>query len=53
MGLKVPTPEEIVRARTPAGGWTRTQLAAWGIPWPPPRGWRKKLEKASQDRDHK
>lgn len=27
----------------PGGGYTRDQLAAWGVPWPPPKGWRKKL----------
>ncbi|MGO9354981.1 MAG: hypothetical protein ACLP3C_30650, partial [Mycobacterium sp.] len=31
----VPTPDEIEAARTPAGGWTRAQLAVWGVPWPP------------------
>lgn len=24
-------------------GWTREKLASYGIPWPPPRGWRKQL----------
>jgi hypothetical protein len=38
-----PTAEQIDAAKTPAGGWTRAQLAAWGVPWPPPRGWRKAL----------
>lgn len=35
---------EILAARTPAGGWTRAQLAEWGVPWPPPRGWKQKLQ---------
>ncbi|MFC4560581.1 hypothetical protein ACFO4E_01795 [Nocardiopsis mangrovi] len=39
----MPTLEEIDAARTPAGGWTREQLAEWGVPWPPPKGWRKRL----------
>ena len=39
-----PTAEEIEAARTPAGGWTRATLAGWGVPWPPPKGWRKRLE---------
>ena len=30
-------------ARTPAGGWTKDQLAFWGVSWPPPKGWKKKL----------
>nr|BEK71108.1 hypothetical protein KPHV_83350 [Kitasatospora purpeofusca] len=38
-----PTPEEIEAARTPAGGWSRGQLAAWGVPWPPPKGWKRQL----------
>lgn len=24
-------------------GWTKPKLASWGVPWPPPRGWRKRL----------
>lgn len=35
---------EIEAAMTPAGGFTKATLAAWGVPWPPPKGWRKKLE---------
>lgn len=38
------TREEIEAGRSPKGGWTRAQLAAWGVPWPPPKGWRKRLE---------
>lgn len=26
-------------------GFTKTQLAKWGLPWPAPKGWRKKLIK--------
>lgn len=37
------TEADIAAARTPRGGWTRDTLAAWGIPWPPPEGWRRKL----------
>lgn len=37
------TAEDIAAARTPAGGWTKQQLHAWGVPWPPPKGWRKAL----------
>lgn len=36
--------QEIEAAQTPNGGWTRAQLAKWGVPWPPPKGWRKQLE---------
>ncbi|WP_328381804.1 hypothetical protein OHS81_01885 [Streptomyces sp. NBC_00400] len=39
----LPSSEEIQAARTPAGGWKRDQLAAWGIPWPPPKGWKGEL----------
>lgn len=28
---------------TSRGGHTRAQLAAWGVPWPPPKGWKKRL----------
>lgn len=38
-----PTEAEIEAARSPRGGWSRDQLAAWGIPWPPPKGWRRAL----------
>lgn len=40
---KLPSPQEIEDAKTPRGGWTRATLAAWGVVWPPPRGWRKGL----------
>lgn len=34
---------DIEAARSPAGGWRRATLAKWGVPWPPPKGWRKAL----------
>jgi hypothetical protein len=34
---------DVESAKTDAGGWTRAQLAEWGVPWPPPEGWKKKL----------
>lgn len=37
------TMEEIEAARSPRGGWTASTLAAWGVPWPPPKGWQEKL----------
>lgn len=46
-----PTSAEIEAARTPAGGWTREQLAAWGVPWPPPKGWKRALIRRSARRD--
>lgn len=39
----VPSPDEVTAAQTPGGGWARKQLAEWGVPWPPPQGWRKHL----------
>lgn len=33
------TRAQIENGRTPKGGFTRKQLAAWGVPWPPPSGW--------------
>ena len=35
---RTPTREEIESKRP-----TRLQLAEWGVPWPPPRRWRKRL----------
>lgn len=37
------TQAEIEAAKTPKGGWKRETLAAWGVPWPPPGGWRKQI----------
>ena len=37
------TEAEIEAGRSPRGGWTRAQLAEWGVPWPPPKGWRRRL----------
>ncbi|MCX5401329.1 hypothetical protein [Streptomyces sp. NBC_00102] len=42
---ELPSPEEVEAARTPAGGWKRDQLAAWGVPWHPPKGWKDELAK--------
>ncbi|MFE9851437.1 hypothetical protein ACFYPN_21965 [Streptomyces sp. NPDC005576] len=42
---ELPSPEEVEAARTPAGGWKRDQLAAWGVSWPPPKGWKDELAK--------
>ncbi len=38
-----PTEAEIDAAMTPEGGWTKAQLAQWGVSWPPPKGWRQAL----------
>ena len=37
------TRQEIEAGRTPKGGFTRAQLAKWGVPWPPKKGWKKRL----------
>lgn len=36
--------QDIEAGMSPNGGFTRAQLAKWGVPWPPPKGWRKRLE---------
>lgn len=41
--MRIPTAAEIAAARSPAGGWTKAQLAEWGVSWPPPKGWRQAL----------
>ena len=33
------TPEELYAGQTERGGYTRMQLAEWGVPYPPPGGW--------------
>jgi hypothetical protein len=43
--IEVPSDQEIEDARTARGGWTKETLARWGVPWPPPRGWKKALRK--------
>lgn len=46
----IPTAEQIEAARTPAGGWTRETLAAWGVSWPPKKGWKVQLLTAPKER---
>jgi hypothetical protein len=41
--VSAPTATEIDAAKTPRGGWTRQQLAQWGVPWPPRAGWKRRL----------
>jgi hypothetical protein len=45
--MKQPTRQEIDAARSKRGGWTRAQLAEWGVPWPPPRRWKRRLLRES------
>lgn len=39
------TAQEIEAGRSPSGGWSAATLASWGVPWPPPKGWRQRLLK--------
>ena len=34
------TRELLMRHRTPKGAWTKTQMLAIGLTWPPKPGWR-------------
>lgn len=45
----LPSPDEIENARSVGGGWSQATLAAWGVPWPPPKGWRQELERRWQE----
>tara|TARA_Y100000590_G_scaffold46284_1_gene49099 strand:+ start:1867 stop:2217 length:351 start_codon:yes stop_codon:yes gene_type:complete len=38
------TKDYINKNRTEAGAWTRDQLKAIGVSWPPERGWQKLVE---------
>jgi hypothetical protein len=37
------TPAWIYAHRTPAGSWTRAQVEALGLTWPPLQGWQRRL----------
>lgn len=39
------TREEIEAKSSGKSGWSRETLAAWGVPWPPPKGWKEALIK--------
>jgi hypothetical protein len=45
------TPEEVEAGRSPVGGFTRKQLAVWGVPWPPPAGWLQALLRGEDGSD--
>jgi hypothetical protein len=49
--IKTPSPDDVQAAMTPRGGWTRAQLAVWGVAWPPPKGWRKLLREQWQQKE--
>lgn len=42
------SPEELTANQTPKGGFTRTVLAGWGVPWPPPKGWKRAVSEQDQ-----
>ena len=50
-GLPRLTREEVEAGRTPAGGFTRAQLATWRVPWPPPSGWLQALLRGEDGSD--
>src|SRR5690606_24324088 len=39
----VPSEEEVVAGQTENNGWKKETLAAWGVAWPPAKGWRQEL----------
>lgn len=41
----IPDLNEIESKRTKNGGWTKETLEAWGVSWPPQKGWKKELLK--------
>jgi hypothetical protein len=47
----VPSPDEIEAGKTAAGGYTASTLKQWGVPWPPPTGWKQKL-RAEWQKEH-
>lgn len=50
-GLPRLSREEVEAGRSPAGGFTRKQLAAWGVPWPPLAGWLQALLRGEDSSD--
>lgn len=45
--------QEVEAGKTPRGAWTKKQLAEWGVPWPPPKGWREALERGHPIPEHR
>jgi len=50
MNTHIPSPEEVIAKGTPCGppgsgyySWKRKTLEEWGVPWPPPKGWKSRL----------
>lgn len=42
-GVVTISAKEVEACITAREGYTRAQLAEWGVPWPPPKGWKKQL----------
>ena len=47
----LPSPEEIEASKTRKDGWSRATLQSWGVPWPPPSGWRQDLHRRWQEKN--
>ena len=43
---------DIESCKTPKGGWTKGTLTQWGVPWPPPRGWKRTIVEHDFPYDH-
>jgi hypothetical protein len=43
--MKKLSKEEIEACKSAKGGYSRAALARFGVPWPPPRGWKQALIK--------
>jgi hypothetical protein len=53
MGVNMFHPaSEVEKARSANGGWTKAKLAEFGVPWPPPKGWKRELEKRLARGEH-
>ena len=41
--MKEDSVQAFQRLKEGRGGFSRAQLAQWGVPWPPPKGWKSAL----------
>lgn len=44
-----PSKAEVAAAKQPDGTWTREQITAWGISYPPQRGWQEAVAVARKN----
>jgi len=49
--VHLPSPEEIRQRSKGDKGFTKETLASWGVQWPPPKGWRERLEQQWRERE--